>query len=250
MLWHKSWLDTRWRFAIGLILLLVMACSTLYSHRALQNLLPTIGAANVPDGPLTAAIERAVEIQRTFRGFIWYQWFKGNLMSLGVLFAALLGTGSPLTGRGVLFALALPVSRSAWLATRMAIGLAELGVLVVVPSLAIAFIAPLVGEQYAVADALVHAVCAFLVSTVFFALAALLSTVFGDLWRPLLCTCGAALALGLAEYALPDGGLFAVMSAQRYFETGSPPWIGLVTSLVLTAALLYAAHSRILRRDF
>jgi hypothetical protein len=250
MLWQKSWFDTRWRFLIGLALLLVMACGTLYSYRMFQNLLPTIGAANVPDGPLTAAIEEAVTIQRTFRGFVWYQWFDGNLMSLATLFAALLGTGGPLTGRGVLFSLALPVSRSDWLATRVATGLIELAVLTVVPSLLIALAAPLVGEQYGFGDAVVHSIALFLVSTLFFAFAVLLSTLFNDLWRPLLLTCGAALVIGVAGYVLPSGGLFAVMSAQGYFETGSLPLLGLAASLAVTAALLYAARSKIAHCDF
>ena len=101
MLWQKTWFDTRWRFLIGLALLLVAACSTLYSFRMFQSLLPTVGAVNLTDGPLSAAIEEAVDIQRTFRGYVWYQWFDGNLMALATLFAALLGTGGPLTGRGV-----------------------------------------------------------------------------------------------------------------------------------------------------
>jgi hypothetical protein len=215
-----------------------------------QNLLPTIGAQNVPDGPLTAAIEEAVTIQRTFRGFVWYQWFDGNLMSLATLFAALLGTGGPLTGRGVLFSLALPVSRTDWLVTRVATGLIELAVLVLVPSLVIALAAPLVGQHYGFGDALVHSLTLFVVSTLFFGLAVLLSTLFNDLWRPLLLTCAAALALGAAGYVLPSGGLFAVMSAQRYFETGSLPLLGLAVSLALTAALFYAAHAKLVHRDF
>jgi hypothetical protein len=216
----------------------------------LQNLLPTIGAANVPDGPLTAAIEEAVAIQRTFRGFVWYQWFDGNLMSLATLFAALLGTGSPLTGRGVLFSLALPVSRTDWLVTRVATGLAELAVLTVVPSLVIAIAAPLVGQHYGFGDALVHSIALFLVSSLFFALAVLLSTLFSDLWRPLLLTCAAALVVGTVDYVLPSGGLFAVMSAQLYFETGSLPLIGLLVSVAASAALLYAARWKLTHRDF
>ena len=28
MLWYKSWLETRWRFLIGLVLLMLSACGT------------------------------------------------------------------------------------------------------------------------------------------------------------------------------------------------------------------------------
>lgn len=250
MLWQKAWFDTRWRFLIGLAVLLVAACSTLYSYEVSRDLLATIGATNVPDSPLTEAIEEAVRIQREFPGYIWYQWFGGNLQALATLFAALLGTGSPLTGRSALFALALPVGRGDWLRTRAVLGLAELAALVMVSSVAVAVGAPLFGESFGLGAALVHGTCAFVVSAVFFSLAVLLSTLFNDTWRPLLLTCAAALVVGLGEYVFPNGGLFAVMSGQRYFETGSLPWLGLLVSIALCAVLLHAARTRLVKRDF
>jgi hypothetical protein len=250
MLWQKAWFDTRWRFLIGLALLLVAACSTLFSYDAFRDLLPTLSSTTAQGGTLGEAIEEAVRVQRDFRGFVWYQWFNGNLQTLATLFAALLGTGSPLTGRGVLFALALPVGRGDWLRTRVGVGLAELAALVIVSSFAIALAAPLVGESYGIGVALVHGVCAFVVSTVFFGLAVLLSTFFNDIWRPLLLTCVAALIVGLGEHVLPNGGLFAVMSGRRYFESGSLPWLGLLVSVALSAGLLHAARTRFATRDF
>ena len=253
MLAYKAWLDTRWRFLIGLALMLVAACGILMTYRQVQALLPTVGAMNVPDGPLTAAIEEAVRIQSTYRGFVWSQWFDSNLTTLATLFAALLGSGSPLasSGRGVLFSLALPAPRRRWIAARATVGLAELLALVLVPSVAISVFSPFVGEQFAVGDALAFGVCVFAAGCVFFAFAALLSSVFNDMWRPFLLTCLAALTLGIVEVALPDDyGLFAVMSGRTYFETGSLPWLGLLASFAFTAAFVYAAAARVARRDF
>ena len=253
MLWYKSWLDTRWRFLIGLAVLLVSACGILMTYGQVQRLLPTIGAMNVPDGPFTEAIEEAVRIQRTYRGFVWSQWFDKNLTSLATLFAALLGSGSSLAGpgRGVLFSLALPVTRRRWVGSRAAVGLAELFVLVLVPSLAIPLLSPLAGEQYALSAALAHAACAFVAASVFFGLASLLSTVFNDVWRPVLLTCLAALGLAIGETFIPNVyGPFEVMSGESYFYDGSLPWGGLLVSVLLTAALLYAAAAQVVRRDF
>ena len=42
-------------------------------------------------------IREAVEIQKDFRGFIWYQAFRQNLMQMGVFFAVLLGCGGLLS---------------------------------------------------------------------------------------------------------------------------------------------------------
>ena len=252
MLVYKSWLDTRWRFLIGLAVLGVAACGIVFQYPLVQKMFPTIGAMNVPDGPITTAIEDAINIARTYRGFVWQQWFGENLTYLGTLFAALLGSGSPLSGsgRGVLFSLALPVSRSRWLSARAATGLAEVFALVVVPSLAIALLSPLIGQRYGVGDAVVHALCLFVVAAVFFSLALVLSTAFNDLWRPLLLTCLVAIGAGVAEQILVIDGLFAVMSAESYFLEGSLPWVGLLVSVVLTLALLYAAAANVARRDF
>ena len=40
MLWYKSWLETRWRFLIGLALLILMACGAVFGYPAVQELMP------------------------------------------------------------------------------------------------------------------------------------------------------------------------------------------------------------------
>ena len=254
MLWYKSWLDTRWRFLIGLAVVLISAGDSLVDYVNLQQVVPALGTAAIEGGgAIGRAIEAAIEFQRTFRGFVWYQWFDQNLTYSGTLFAALLGSGSPFSGsgRGVLFSLALPVSRGRWLGTRAAMGLAELLLLLLVPSLAIALLAPVIGERYGLGETVVHGTSVFVVASVFFGLALLLSTVFNDLWRPLLLTCLVAMGLSFGALALPSGyGLFEVMSAESYFRGGSLPWAGWLISVALTAALLYAAAAQVARRDF
>ena len=182
-------------------------------------------------------------MQRTYRGFVWSQWFEQNSSNLVTLFAALLGSGSALSrsGRGLLFTLALPVSRGHWLGARAATGLAELFALALVPALALALLSSvLIGQHYAVGDALVHGFCVFVVGTVFFGTAMLLSTVFNDVWRPLLLTCLIAIGVRVVELIFVTDGLFAVMSAKSYFLEGSLPWIGLLASAFLGLALMYS----------
>ncbi len=253
MLGYKSWLDTRWRFLIALAVLLVAVCGTVFTYGEVQNLAPAAAAAGFDEGSkIGQAVTEALEANRTFRGFVWYQWFRQNFSNLATLFAALLGSGSAFSGsgRGVTFSLALPVSRGRWIGARAAIGLSQLFALALLPSLAIALLAPLVGEQYAVVDALVHGVAVFFSASVFFGIALLLSTVFNDVWRPLLLTCLAAIGIGFAGLAMPFAHLYEVMSATGYYTTGSPPWIGLLACAAVTAALVYAAAASIERRDF
>jgi len=95
----------------------------------------------------------------------------------------------------------------------------------------------------------VHAICWFAAGAVFFSLALLFSTMFGDIWRPLLLACAVAVALAMSEFALPFG-LFRVMSAESYFRTGSLPWAGLAASAAISAGVLYGAARNFTRRDF
>jgi ABC-type transport system involved in multi-copper enzyme maturation permease subunit len=255
MLWYKSWLDTRWRFLIGFGLLVMSAAGVILDYRATAALMPLAGAIDT-SGPLGRVIKQAMDVQRDFRGFVWFQWFHQNLANMGTLFAVLLGSGSVLSygpERSALFTLSLPVSRTRIVGVRAATGLAELLVLAVIPSLVIPLLSPSVGQTYSVGAALVHGMCLFAAAAVFFSLALLLSTVFTDLWRPLLLSCAMAVALSAAGFAFPElqpYGIFRVMSGEIYFQTGHLPWAGLIVSAASAAALLCGAAVNVARLDF
>jgi hypothetical protein len=254
MLRYKSWLDTRARFLLGLSILLVFACGTALNFPNVQGL-----AASMPqdavlgDDALHQEIRESLELVRTFPGYAWSQWFDGNFPAFLTVFAALLGSGSPLvkSGGGALFSLALPVSRGRWIRARSETGLAELFVLALAPSVAIAALAPFVGGQFALSDAVVYGLCAFVVASLFLAVAVFFSTLFNDVWRPLLLTCLVAIAIGAAGTALPEkAGLFQAMAGRGYFYDGELPWFPLLLSAAGAAALIYAAAANVARRDF
>jgi len=255
MLWRKSWLETRWRFLAGLALLMVVACGTPLDYRATQQLLPLASAIDT-SGPFGQRIKAVVDLERDYRGFVWWQWFRQNLSQIWTTFAVLLGSGGLIvnpSGGAPLFMLSMPVSRGrvAWI--RAATVLAELLVLAIVPSLVIPILSPAFGQRYSAGAALVHGGCVFVAGAMFFSLAFLLSTSFADLWRPLLIASAVALALALAEQAVSGGvpvGVFRVMSGETYFRSGHLPWLGLLFSVATAAALLYAASRNIARRDF
>ncbi len=256
MLWYKFWLDTRWRFLIPLAILVLNIWGLVLEYPHVASLLRTVHLepdALSESGALGRAIVESVAAERTYRGYIWFQWFRQNLSQMGTLFAVLLGSGSLLsasTGGGALFLLSLPASRHRWLAARAAMGLGESLALAFIPSLAIAVFSPVIGQRYALADALVHATCLFTVGAMFFSLAFLLSTMFTDIWRPLLIAGGVAVALSLCESTLDVNGFFRVMSGSTYFSAGAIPWIGLLTSAAISAVMLYGAFVRVARRDF
>jgi hypothetical protein len=254
MLWYKAWLETRWRFVIGLVILICSAAGTVFSYPRVQQLMPLVPDIDAST-TVGAAIREATTLARSYRGYVWSQVFRQNLMQMVTLFAALLGTGNLLaqSSGGALFTLSLPASRGRVLGVRAATGLAELFVLAVAPALAVTFFSPAIAQSYGIGDAVVHALCQFVVGAVFFSLAFLLSTMFGDMWRPLLIACAVASALAIASAFTPELSRFSpfrVMSGETYFRGGGLPWLGLAASLALSAAMLYAAARNIEHTDF
>jgi len=256
MLWYKSWMETRWRFLIGLALLICAATSTVLTYPQVIKLLPLATKLDL-SGVIGQRVAESIELARDYRGYVWSQWFLKNMPQLWALFAVLLGTGGLLPavsgGGGPLFALSLPASRNRVLGVRVGSALAELGVLAFIPSLALPVLSPTVGQTYAVADALIHSACLFIAGSVFFSLATLLSTVFSGIWRPLLIVLCAVIALALVEPLLGDlsrYSLLRVMGAESYFRGGGLPWPGLLASVAASGAMLYGAAINFARRDF
>ncbi len=256
MLWYKAWLETRWRFLIGLALLLVGACGVVVEYHAVQGLLPLASSLGRSDGTLGRAVERAIAVQSTYRGYVWWNWFGQSLPHLWILFAAIIGTGGLVaqvpTGES-LFTLSMPASRAEILATRAATGLGELLVLALAPSLIVPILSAAVGQAFGAGDALVFGACLFVAGSMFFALASLLSTVFEDAWRPALITCGLAILVGGYETLVPGlarYGILYAMTGEGYLERGALPWPGLLAGAALSILFLYAATISVARRDF
>ena len=254
MLWHKAWTDTRWRFLIGLALVILSALGTVYGYPFVTRKLIGLVPPQNDDNLVSRAIHDSIELARTFRGYVWLNGFRQNLPQLTTLFAVLLGSGGLRTdGSGTLFMLSLPTSRRAVTATRAAVALAELLALAVTPAAVIMVFAPAIGEHYPPLDALVHGLCLFAATTTFFSLTLWLSTTTGDIWRPGLLACGVALVLGLVETLFDRSswfGLFHTMAGGSYFHDGHLPWAGLMIAAALTSVLLHRAVVSIERRDF
>jgi len=241
MLWYKAWLETRWRFLIGLALLMLSACASVLGYPQTMKVLSALPQAALPAG---------------YHDYIWSQWIREGMRQLWALFAALLGTGGLLTQAsrgGALFTLSLPVSRGRVLGIRTAAALAELAILAMVPMLLVPLLSPVVGETYSLTDALVYGSCMFIAGSTLFSLTLLLSTVFGDLWRPpLIALCLASLMSFVRQIVGGSSSvsLLGVMTAEPYFRGEGLPWLGLLVTAAVSAALLYAAARNLARRDF
>lgn len=255
-LWNKVWLETRWRFIAGVVLLTMLAGAKVFEWVATEHLLPQVNAdliSSNASGFVAAAIRDAIDVQSEFRGFIWYRAFRDNLTGLGIVFAVLLGCGGLVseTSKGsALFTLSLPVSRRELFTARAGVGLAQCFAVAMIPPLTLPILAPAIGQQFGIVDALAHGLCLFVGGALFFSLATYLSTLIADIWRPLVIALAIACAVAIASFAVPQLNVFGVMNGETYYRTGALPWTGLLASAVVATALLYSASETLERRDF
>lgn len=254
MLWEKAWLDTRSRFLIGFALLTVAAAGVVFDYPSVAKLVPLARQVDA-SGPLGRVIQQAADIERDYRGFVWWQWYRQNLLQLWTLFAILIGSGGllPNGADGALFTLSLPASRRRILGVRVGVGLAELLVLAILPSLMIPLLSPSIGQSYGLGDVVVHGLSLFVGGATFFCLALLLSTMFSDIWRPLLAACLVAVVLGVGELLLPAlsrYGIVTAMTGGPYLRPADWPWPGLLIGVAASIVMLSAAFSNFARTDF
>jgi hypothetical protein len=253
MLWYKAWRDTRWRFLIGLGLLIFTALLSVLIYDSVRGELRLVLIAGAK-GPLAAEINRVNQLSATFRGYIWVQFISQNLFNLWIVFAVLLGAEAPLSQRrAAAFTLSLPVSRRRLCSVRIATDLAELGALALIPMLLVVLLAPAVGQTYALGDAVVHGMHMVAGGAVFYGLALLLSTVFDDRWRPIIIPLAVAVVIILCKTFIPASAPFSpagVMNGESYFRTGTPAWAGLLIWLGVSIGLLYRAARSVELRDF
>src|SRR5262249_1326455 len=159
------------------------------------------------DGVIGRKVTEAVDLAANYRGYVWSQWFRQNMLQLWALFAVLLGNGellSQTSGGGALFTLSLPATRNRLLGIRAAAGLAELLRPGLVPSFLLAMHSPAIGQTYSIVAALVHSFCMFIAGTVFFSLTFLLPTFFRHMGGPPMIALCIATALALFGGAFPE----------------------------------------------
>ena len=253
MLWQHAFLETRWRFLVGLVVLPVSAAFVALGY---PQVVAT--AASVPplgDTMLGREIAEALELAKRFDSYVWSQWFARNGAQLAAFFAVIIGTGGLLsqTAAARLFTLSLPVSRERLLGMRAAAGLSQVLALTFVPALVIVLVSPLIARTFPLLDALAYAVCAFAGAAFFFSLAFLFSSMFGNVWAPVVLAMCTGVALSVVGARLGGNSalsLLGMMHGDSYFNGQGLPWPMLLASAGLSSALIYAGVRHIARQDF
>lgn len=248
---YKAWLDTRWRFLIGVAVMFVAAGALVFGYEEVLRQLQTLAAGRGTPGRET--------IFGDYRTYVWNAGIRDTLRQLTALFAVVLSAGGLLSqasragSGGGQFMLSLPVSRDQLLWSRVGVGLAQLLALTVLAPLLITAISPAIGQSYRIIDALVYGLCLFAGGAVLFSATTLLSTMFNDVWRPPLVALCAVVAIGFVVSLLGGSSrhsLLGVMTGETWFAEHWLPGIGLLVTAAVSAALLYLARLNIARLDF
>jgi hypothetical protein len=199
---------------------------------------------------LTPAATRAANVNGLLQS-----WFRNGLPQLWCLFAILLGSGGLISqaGRsdGGLFTLALPITRTSIVLTRVGVVLVELYLLALLPLLLV--LSPTLGRLYLSADVFVMSLSIVAGGAVFFAIPFLLSSLFEQFWLPAATMLGLAVAITVArtiDPVLAGYTMGRLLRGGDYLGGGSLPWVGLVGSVAISAALIAVAARNIARRDF
>jgi hypothetical protein len=246
MIWYKSWLDTQRWFFLALMLPLAQVLALYMSY-------PMDPATSYPNGALgVSPAEMALIRLGDFRSYVWIRWFSTTMLIFWPVFAAgLAGTGfEGAAGREYL--LSLPITRRRIAGTRLALASAQIVAFTVVPSLFLCAMAPLVGQRYPIADALVHSLILSVGGLGLFGLTMLLRTTGSDATAYL--AAGTLVVLwGLITFVAKDltpYSIFRVMNGADYFFYHRVPWRGLAISAAVGGVLVYVSVSIVERRDF
>jgi ABC-2 type transport system permease protein len=183
MLWYKSWLETRFRFFIGLALVCAVCAffvlwnpfilGTWQEHQQLH--------------PNEAELPWILRATDDYPYFIWHFLFRSMLQQLWVLIALLIGFGglSRESAQGAAgFTLSLPINRRRIIGVRAAVGCIEIAVLGIIPAILIPSLSVFIGKPYPAFQGVAHALLMVLGGVIFFSLGIFLSTAIESEYAP------------------------------------------------------------------
>lgn len=237
-MWHKLWLETRWRFVLALLL---VTCLSAIDVAQADRVMPRMGLA-----------------RGEFSQFVWKMYF--TRVSLAWLLATLLLVSGGLVREQALgtslFSLSLPISRRRWLLTKVLVALGQSLVLAFVPAVVIPVVAGTVGHSYPPEEAMKFSLLMFLTGLAGLGVGVLGSTLVQGEYAPILLGVGFVFMIGmLANAFLPPGYFGDYVTGRQHMDsqwhlTRGWPWCAIGANLVGGTALVALAVRRLERRDF
>ena len=238
MLWYKAWLETRSRFLISLIGMVVL-CSLFVLH-----------------------LDRNVVYEVT-SDYYNYVLFSGHqiLVMMWVLAVALIMMGGLLrekaTGSSA-FTLALPVSRKRLMMVRIGTGLTQALMLAIVPWVAMFSVSSIFGKTRSFSQAAYYLVLLLGGGLLFFAVAVLVSSLISGEYTGPVVSFGAviATAVALSGAALRPYSPWGFMTGSEYLNRQTNllslpiPWLQAGIYMFVAGLLLAISVRAIQRHEF
>jgi hypothetical protein len=245
MLFYKSWLETRWGFAVALIIALAFSLwSVLRFPDAMRGGLRDMQMHGHPNAAMKGvATYTQVEIFE-------------KLAILWATLSVMLGTGGLLRERRLgtaSFLLSLPTSRMRLLGVRCAVSVFETSGLALAAYAGVPLAFPMVHQDYSWGLALRYALILAASGISFSVFGILISVVLeGGTWPAIIGASTAFLSLVLGEViaSFSKYAPFPVLSGESYFRYGVVPWAGISISLVAASLMLTLALLIVKWRDF
>jgi hypothetical protein len=253
MLWQKSWWETRLLFLLGLILAFFIFA--------------LIFGGNHDAADWTMRLQRSTVISESerqalnnFQAQTWAVWFKMMLSFYWPYMAVVLGvtclrstcTRVPFQAAAGLFTFSLPISRRKVMLSQAAVGMGEMFLLALIPSLFLPIMAQIHGEWYSWGDVLIYSLLTTLGGMVFFCLSFLLMAVIGNRIVVIVLLEAVVFALLLPFQPFKTRqwwNILGTMAGESYFYHRQIPWLGLLLSMTLSAVFIYSAVRIFERRD-
>jgi len=241
---RKAWLETRWRFLAGLVLL---GAISIYAVVRAPNII--------------AAREQFDSESLPYAKYLWILLYKGYFQALWIVSVVILGLGGlwqEQVAGSASFTLSLPITRKHLVISRAAVGAAEAIVLAIVPLILIWAISPLAGYSFPLYEAVLHSVLMVGGGLVFYGWGVLLSHSMRNEFSVMALALSVCLVLYIAFNLLRMEiyNPFDLMSGKYQLDPdtfllrGDLPWLPLGVYVLVAATMIFIAAKIAERRDF
>jgi len=238
MLWYKAWLETRTRFLISLVGIIVL-CSLLIYHGD-RDALPNTGPS-----------------------YYYFVLRSGHaaLCTMWILAVTLLTMGGLLREKAIgaaSFTLALPAGRTRLMSVRICMGFLQAFALAVLPWAAMFAVAVSTGKARSIGQAGFHIALLAGGGMLFFGIALLVSSLVEGEYTAPVVSFGVTLAMSflLGDPPLRAYSPFAFINGVEYWDrhsgllVGAVPWAHIAASIGVTCVLIAISVKAIQRREF
>lgn len=245
MLYYKAWRESRARFLLSALAIAGSCGFFVFYYEEAQV---AVAGAAVP-----------------YIEYIWRITYKGYLREVFEVFVLFLGMGGLLRERiygTATFTLGLPVSRGRLLLARGAVGVAEVALLALAPSLLIPGLSPWAHHSYPFSQALQFSLLWIVCGSMLFCFGLFASVLFGGEYSAAVISLIGILGYsylvelpGVERY-IPDiqdlmsGEGMPYFSADTSRIVGPLPWASLSVVVLVAGSLAYLAMRRTQAQDF